>query len=193
VLGEEGPVGFGEPGILGVSTRDPGLMLGYWNAEEETRQRHQGEWFLTGDIVSMAEDGALTYLGRADDMMNAGGVRVSPIEVESVLNAYPAILESAAAEVRIKADTTVIAAFYVSKGAIETAELERFVAGRLARYKCPRIYTRVEVLPKGANGKLLRRALRESFEETHGQTLDAEGGTHAAQPEKAFPSPRSVP
>ena len=42
--------GFGEPGILGVSTRDPGLMLGYWGAEEETRQRFLGEWFLTGDM-----------------------------------------------------------------------------------------------------------------------------------------------
>jgi len=168
VLDEAGPVGCGEPGILGVSSRDPGLMLGYWGAEEETRQRALGEWFLTGDIVSMAEDGALTYHGRADDMMNAGGVRVSPIEVESALNAHPAILESAAAEVGVKADTTVIAAFYVAKRPVETAELERFVAGRLARYKCPRIYTRVEALPKGPNGKLLRRRLREIYEATHG-------------------------
>ena len=112
----------------------------------------------------MAEDGALTYLGRDDDMINAGGVRVSPIEVESALNAHPAILESAAAEVRVKADTTVIAAFYVSNGPIETAELERHVAGRLARYKCPRIYARVEALPKGPNGKLLRQRLREGYE-----------------------------
>jgi acyl-coenzyme A synthetase/AMP-(fatty) acid ligase len=169
VLGEDGPVDFGAPGILGVSTRDPGLMLGYWGAEEETRERTLGEWFLTGDIVSMTHDGALTYLSRADDMMNAGGVRVSPIEVESALNAHPAILESAAAEVRVKAETTVIAAFYVAKGQVETAELERFVAGRLARYKCPRIYTRVETLPKGPNGKLLRRRLRDSYEDTHGR------------------------
>jgi acyl-coenzyme A synthetase/AMP-(fatty) acid ligase len=169
VLDEDGPVGFGKPGILGVSTRDPGLMLGYWGAEEETRQRTLGEWFVTGDMVSMADDGALTYLGRADDMMNAGGVRVSPIEVESALNAHPAILESGATEVRVKADTTVIAAFYIAKDRVETAELARFVAGRLARYKCPRIYTRVETLPKGPNGKLLRRRLRESYEKTQGQ------------------------
>jgi acyl-coenzyme A synthetase/AMP-(fatty) acid ligase len=164
VLGEDGPVGLGEPGILSVSNRDPGLMLGYWGTEEETRQRFQGEWFLTGDLVSMAADGALTYLGRADDMMNAGGVRVSPIEVESALNAHPAIVESAAAEVTVKADTTVIAAFYVAKGPIDADELERFVAERLARYKCPRIYTRVDALPKGPNGKLLRRAFRDDHE-----------------------------
>jgi acyl-coenzyme A synthetase/AMP-(fatty) acid ligase len=164
VLGEDGPVGVGEPGILSVSRRDQGLMLGYWGADAETRERFIDEWFLTGDLVSMGEDGALTYLGRADDMMNAGGVRVSPIEVETALNAHPAILESAAVEVEVKADTTVIAVFYVANGPVETDDLEGFVAGRLARYKCPRIYTRVDALPKGPNGKLLRRALRESYE-----------------------------
>jgi len=169
VLGEDGPVAFGEPGILGVSRRDPGLMLGYWAAKDETAQRFDGEWFLTGDLVSMAKDSALTYLGRADDMMNTGGVRVSPLEVEAALNAHPAILESAAAEVTVKADTTVIAAFYVAKAPVEADELERFVAGRLARYKCPRLYIRLEALPKGANGKLLRRRLRETYEETHEQ------------------------
>ncbi len=166
VLDEDGPVAIGEPGILGVSRRDPGLMLGYWGAEGETSQRFLGEWFLTGDHVSMAEDGALTYLGRNDDMINAGGVRVSPIEVEAALNAHPAILESAAAEVTVKADTTVIAAFYVSTDPVAADDLEAFVAERLARYKCPRIYARVEALPKGPNGKLLRRALRERDEET---------------------------
>ena len=114
----------------------------------------------------MAEDGALTYLGRHDDMINAGGVRVSPIEVEAVLNAHPAILESAAAEVTVKADTTVIAAFYVSKDPVAADDLEAFVAERLARYKCPRIYARVDALPRGPNGKLLRRALRERDKET---------------------------
>jgi acyl-coenzyme A synthetase/AMP-(fatty) acid ligase len=166
VLGNDGPVGFDAAGILGVSKREPGLMLGYWDAEEETAQRFQGEWFLTGDHVRMDQDGALTYLGRSDDMMNAGGVRVSPIEVEAALNAHPAILESAAAEVTVKADTTVIAAFYVSEDRIEAQVLEDFVAGRLARYKCPRIYARVEALPKSPNGKLLRQRLREAYEKT---------------------------
>jgi len=83
-----------------------------------------------------------------------------------VLNAHPAIVESAATEVRVKADTTVIAAFYVSNASVETTDLERFIAGRLARYKCPRIYARVEAIPKGANNKLLRQVLRKSYEET---------------------------
>jgi len=166
VLGEDGPVGIRDPGMLSVSSRDPGLMLGYWDAPEETTQRFQGEWFLTGDLVSMARDGALTYLGRADDMMNAGGIRVSPLEVENALNAHPAIVESAATEVTVKADTTVIAVFYVANDAVEPGDLDGFIAGRLARYKCPRIYTKVDALPKGPNGKLLRRRLRQRYEDT---------------------------
>ncbi|WP_244505571.1 class I adenylate-forming enzyme family protein [Methyloceanibacter stevinii] len=169
VLGENGCVARGEHGVLSVSRRDPGVMLFYWNAEAETAARFDGEWFLTGDLVSMAPDGALTYLGRADDMMNAGGIRVSPLEVENVLNAHPDIAESAAVEVLVKADTTVIAAFYVPHGQVDLADIERHAAEKLARYKCPRIYAEVESLPKGPNGKLLRRRLRDEYETSHGQ------------------------
>lgn len=169
VLGENGCVARGEHGVLSVSRRDPGVMLFYWNAEAETAARFDGEWFLTGDLVSMAPDGALTYLGRADDMMNAGGIRVSPLEVENVLNAHPDIAESAAVEVLVKADTTVIAAFFVPHGPVELADIERHAAEKLARYKCPRIYAEVESLPKGPNGKLLRRRLRDEYETSHGQ------------------------
>lgn len=169
VLGAAGPVDHDQPGILAVSRRDPGLMLGYWNAPGEAEARMRGEWFLTGDTVSMAPDGALAYLGRGDDMMNAGGYRVSPIEVETVMNAHPAIAECAAVEVRVKQDTTVIALFFVSDQGLEPEDLNRFAARSLAKYKCPRIYHPVDALPKGANGKLLRRCLRETYEATHGQ------------------------
>jgi acyl-coenzyme A synthetase/AMP-(fatty) acid ligase len=167
VLGEDGCVARGEHGVLSVSRRDLGVMLFYWNAAADTAARFEGEWFLTGDLVSMAPDGALTYLGRADDMMNAGGIRVSPLEVENVLNAHPHVAESAAVEVLVKADTTVIAAFYVPKEPVAHVDLERHAADKLARYKCPRIYAEVEALPKGPNGKLLRRQLREEYEKSH--------------------------
>jgi acyl-coenzyme A synthetase/AMP-(fatty) acid ligase len=140
------------------------MMLYYWGAAADTAARFEGEWFLTGDLVSMSEDGALTYLGRADDMMNAGGIRVSPLEVENVLNAHANVAESAAVEVLVKADTTVIALFFVANGEVEQTHLEAFAAERLARYKCPRIYAEVEALPKGPNGKLLRRQLRAAYE-----------------------------
>jgi acyl-coenzyme A synthetase/AMP-(fatty) acid ligase len=167
VLGPDGPVPRGTPGTLAVSDRDPGLFLGYIAAEEETNARFQGEWFLTGDTVRMAEDGAITYLGRDDDMMNAGGYRVSPLEVEQAIGAHPKVRDCAAVEARVKADASVIACFYT--GAASPEALAEFAAARLAAYKRPRLYLRREALPRGANGKLLRRALREEYEATHDQ------------------------
>jgi acyl-coenzyme A synthetase/AMP-(fatty) acid ligase len=154
-------------GILAVSNRDPGLMLGYLNATAEAEDKFTGEWFLTGDTVSMAKDGAVTYLGRDDDMMNAGGYRVSPIEVETALNAHPDIVETAAAMVMVKPDTFVIAAFYHSGVDLAEAALNDWCKDRLARYKCPRIFNAVDKLPKGANGKLRRAELREGFKVKH--------------------------
>src|SRR6187397_2464252 len=63
-----------------------------------------------------------------------------------------------------------------SSASVETTELERFVAGRLARYKCPRIYTHVETIPKGANNKLLRQVLRKSYEESPGEARTSRDG-----------------
>jgi len=169
VLGEDFQhVPRGTPGQLAVSNRDPGLMLGYWKAEAETAARFHGEWFLTGDMVEMAEDGAITYLGRSDDMMNAGGFRVSPVEVEAALSQHPAIHEAAATEIAVKADTTVIAAFYTGEDLPEE-ELKAFAAERLARYKQPRLYVHLDALPKGANNKLNRRLIRQQYEARHGQ------------------------
>jgi acyl-coenzyme A synthetase/AMP-(fatty) acid ligase len=137
-------------------------MLGYAGAPDETAARFtpDGSWFLTGDMGSMATDGAIRYLGRSDDMMNAGGVRVSPLEVEAALAEHPGIDEVACAEVEVKADTTVIAAFYTGPTPLPQEELDAFAAKRLARYKQPRLYEHRKSLPKSGNGKLDRAALR---------------------------------
>ncbi|UWQ60327.1 acyl--CoA ligase [Leisingera caerulea] len=163
ILGADGPVPMGQEGTIAIHRTDPGLMLGYLNAPGETAARYQGEWFLTGDQGVMAADGQISYLGRGDDMMNAGGYRVSPIEVETALAAHPGITQAGAAAVEVKEDTYVIAAFYTGPEELKTEELQAFASRRLARYKQPRAYVRLDALPTGANGKLLRRALPALF------------------------------
>jgi acyl-coenzyme A synthetase/AMP-(fatty) acid ligase len=123
----------------------------------------QGDWFLTGDHVRHSGDGALHYLGRADELMTAGGFRVSPLEVEQALADMPGLNEVAVTEVEIRPDVRIIAAFYTSAQPIAEQALTAFAAQRLARYKQPRLYRRVPVLPRGANGKLSRRNLRAQF------------------------------
>jgi acyl-coenzyme A synthetase/AMP-(fatty) acid ligase len=158
-----GPVPRGEPGDLAVSRRDPGLMLGYWRRAAETAAAFKGEWFVTGDRAIMHEDGTITHLGRSDDLMNAGGFRVDPVEVEAALLEHPLVVEAAAVERAVKADARVIVAFYVAQpgGEIDEAGLAAHCAARLARYKQPRIFRRVAALPHGPTGKLLRRQLRD--------------------------------
>ena len=166
ILGEDGPVPQGEEGTIAIRADDPGLMLGYLNAPEETAARRQGDWFLTGDMGAMAVDGQITYLGRADDMMNPGGYRVSPLEVEAALSAFPGLTQVGVTEVEVKADTRIIAAFYTAPRPLNETALKAFAAANLARYKQPRAYIHLPELPTGANGKLLRRALRAQFKAT---------------------------
>ena len=167
ILGPDGPVALGEEGTIAVARTDPGLMLGYYGAEAETAAKIQGDWFLTGDQGMMDADGQITYLGRADDMMNAGGYRVSPLEVEAALLAHPAIREVGVTDIEVKEDARIIVAFYVGEAADE-ADLKSFAADCLARYKQPRVYVRLEALPSGANGKILRRALKPLYEVRNG-------------------------
>jgi acyl-coenzyme A synthetase/AMP-(fatty) acid ligase len=164
ILGQGGPVPQGTPGMIAVHKSDPGLMLGYLNAAAETAAKFQGDWFLTGDLGQMSADGSLRYLGRADDMMNAGGYRVSPIEVEQALMGHPQITSVGVTDIEIKKDARVIAAFYTGPKALDDADLARYASERLARYKQPRLFIHLPALPVGANGKLLRRALRKTFE-----------------------------
>ncbi len=159
------PVPLGTPGTIAVHRDDPGLMLGYLNAPADTAARFEGDWFLTGDQGTMDGDGFITYLGRADDMMNAGGVRVSPIEVEAVLLQFPGISAVAVTDVAVKADVRLIAAFYTSDHMIDKTALKAFAQARLAGYKQPRLYEHRATLPTNANGKLSRRALRDSFKD----------------------------
>lgn len=170
IVGPEGPVAPGIAGTIAIHRSDPGLMLGYLGAPEATAEKYRGEWFLTGDLGAMDEEGQITYLGRADDMMNAGGYRVSPLEVEAVLNTHPGLTQCAVTDVEVKADARLIMAFYTGPAPLDTADLDRFARERLAAYKCPRGYFHVAALPTGANGKLLRRALRPIYEARHDQT-----------------------
>lgn len=163
ILGPDGPVPQGQEGTIAIHQSDPGLMLGYINAAEESAARMQDGWFLTGDQGAMAVDGQISYLGRADDMMNAGGFRVSPIEVETQLAAHPGITQVGVASVEVKTDSHIIVAFYTGPEVLTAAELEAFAAAHLARYKQPRAYVHLDMLPSGANGKLLRRALPAYF------------------------------
>lgn len=159
-----GPVPLGTQGTIAVHRSDPGLMLGYLGAPQATADKFQGDWFLTGDLGVMEDDGTITYAGRGDDMMNAGGFRVSPLEVEAVLLRFPGILSVGVTDIEIKQDTRIIAAFFTASSDLDPSALTAYCQANLARYKQPRHFQQLTTLPTNANGKLSRAALRHNFE-----------------------------
>ncbi|MDC0737133.1 class I adenylate-forming enzyme family protein [Cognatishimia sp. SS12] len=164
IVGAGGPVALGTAGEIAVHRDDPGLMLGYLDAPEATAARFRGDWFLTGDLGRIAADGSITYLGRADDIMNAGGFRVSPLEVEAALMGFDGLTGVAVTDIAVKPGTSIIAAFYTADRDVNVAALEAFANSVLARYKQPRLYRRLPQLPVNANGKLARKALQTMYE-----------------------------
>jgi acyl-coenzyme A synthetase/AMP-(fatty) acid ligase len=160
------PVPQGEIGTIAIHKSDAGLMLGYLDDPEETAAKFKGAWFLTGDQGRCNETGAIHYVGRADDMMNAGGFRVSPLEVEA---AFQNTVQCAATEITLKDGVQVIALCYIAETDIDQSTLQALATAKLARYKQPRIYHPCDTFPSSANGKLLRRVLRSQIEAHYGQ------------------------
>ena len=160
--GGETPLPTGETGVLAVRRDEPGLMLGYWNRPEEEREAFRGAWFVSGDLVSFDADGYMWHQGRADEVMNAGGFRVSPAEVEKCLLTFDNVAEAAAAERPGRdADATIIKAYVVMRdgAAADEATVLAHCAAHLAAYKRPRAVIFLDALPRNANGKLIRSAL----------------------------------
>lgn len=160
----ETPLPVGEVGVLAVHRSDPGLMIGYWNRPDE--QPWRGEWFVTADAVHLDEDGYVHHHGRVDDILNAGGYRVSPLEVEHVLLRHPAVGDVAVVERTVREGVTIIAAYAVPADPDGVAGLDAgavlgFVREHLAAYKCPKELVWVDSLPRTANGKLRRNAVGE--------------------------------
>ncbi len=151
------------PGYLQV--RGPSLTTGYWSRDAATRAALQGEWLATGDVYTRSADGYWTFLGRNSDMIKAGGIWVSPAEVESVLIEHPDVLEAAVVGSRDASGLEQTVAFLVARqgATIDVAAIDVHCRERMAAFKRPRRVEVVTDLPKTATGKIKRFALRDSL------------------------------
>jgi benzoate-CoA ligase len=151
------------PGYLHV--RGPSIATGYWQREEATAAAFGGGWLRTGDVYVRSADDHWTFLGRNNDMIKAGGMWVSPAEVESVLVEHPDVLEAAVVGARNAAGLEETVAFVVprSGATIDAGALDAHCRGRMAAFKRPRLVIEVAELPKTATGKIRRFALREQL------------------------------
>jgi benzoate-CoA ligase family protein len=149
------------PGYLHV--RGPSVMSGYWNRPEATASTLVDGWLRTGDVYVRDADDHWTFLGRNNDMIKAGGIWVSPAEVEAALISHPDVLEAAVVGARNADGLEETVAFVVPAAGctIDAAALDAHCRSLIAAFKRPRRLLIVSELPKTATGKIQRFALRD--------------------------------
>jgi benzoate-CoA ligase family protein len=161
---QEREVPDGDIGNLWVSGES--RFIEYWNAPEISRNRFNGEWYLTGDKLTRDPRGFYHYGGRADDMMKVSGMWVSPVEVENALLGHPAVAECAVVGQFDSVGLTRPVAYIVLRRGVEQpggamdSEISAWLRTRLVGYKCPEEFRFVAELPKTATGKIQRFRLR---------------------------------
>jgi long-chain acyl-CoA synthetase len=148
-----------------VLVRSPYLFNGYWNRPDETARAFADGWLATGDLGRRDDEGYLYLVDRRDDKIVSGGVNIYPREVEEALARHPAVREAAVFGVPDDYWGEAVHAVVARREGVDVAvaELLEFAGGSLARYKLPKAVDFVDVLPRNASGKLLRRELREPF------------------------------
>lgn len=148
-----------------VLVRGDNVISGYENAPQDNLLSFSDGWFRSGDLGHLDPDGYLFLTGRVKEMINRGGEKVSPFEVDQCLLAHPAVADAAAFAVphpQLGEDVAVLVV--VQPGQKTTKEeLTTYLRARLAFFKIPRVLLFVESVPRGANGKLQRKLLAEKY------------------------------
>ncbi|MCA3413949.1 MAG: AMP-binding protein [Roseomonas sp.] len=148
-----------------VVIRGPNVTAGYEANPDANAKAFTNGWFRTGDQGAFDAEGYLTLTGRLKELINRGGEKVSPLEVDGVLSAHPAVAQALTfAMPHAKLGEEVAAAVVLREGAACTErELRDFAAGQLADFKVPRKVVFLAEIPKGATGKLMRIGLAEKL------------------------------
>ncbi|MEW2291123.1 malonyl-CoA synthase [Streptomyces sp. NPDC006743] len=149
-----------------VEVRGPNVFSGYWQLPEKTAAEFRADgFFITGDLGRIDEDGYLCIVGRGKDLVISGGYNIYPKEIEELLDAHPAVLESAVIGVpHPDFGETVVAVVVPAPGQEpRESELLEFIAGDLARFKHPRAVRVEEALPRNVMGKVQKAELRKRY------------------------------
>jgi acetyl-CoA synthetase/medium-chain acyl-CoA synthetase len=155
----------GTVGDIAVRQPGPGLFMEYLDNPEATAACRRGHWYLTGDRGWVDEDGYYWFVGRADDVIISGSLRIGPFDVESLLVAHPAVLEAAAVALadpdlgHVVRAVVVLRPGHVPSDAL-LAELRALFGAPGDQHKMPARFDFLPALPKTATGKIRRAELR---------------------------------
>jgi malonyl-CoA/methylmalonyl-CoA synthetase len=157
----------GEAGVLEIT--GPNVFQGYWQMPEKSTEEFRADgWFITGDIAVMADDGRVTIVGRAKDLIISGGFNVYPKEIESQIDELPGVRESAVIGLPHPDFGEGVTAVVVPDGSGELTEQSVVAAlsEQLARFKQPKRVFIVDELPRNTMGKVQKNILRDTYKDT---------------------------
>ena len=175
-LGRDGYVGSSWEGDLAVLTdagisqtgrgevlvRTAGLMDGFWDAPDMTREAFTAGWFRSGDIGELATDGSLTLLGRLKTEINCAGIKILAEEVDMLLERHPAVAQACAFALDDPVSGEVVGAAVVREGSgdLDVEKLRKWAGDRARPDAVPRHIFLVEAIPLSDRGKIIRDAVR---------------------------------
>jgi malonyl-CoA/methylmalonyl-CoA synthetase len=167
-----GTVGFPLPGVAmrlagdpaEIQVRGPNVFDGYWERPEANAEAFTPDgWFRTGDLGRVDEDGYVSIVGRAKELIISGGYNVYPREIEDVLRTHPAIDDAAVVGEPSAEWGERVVAYVVTRQTIEVGALRAWIGDRLAAYKHPRAVHAVDALPRNALGKVQKHRLLDGL------------------------------
>jgi crotonobetaine/carnitine-CoA ligase len=152
-------LGAGETGELLL--RNPVVTPGYWGMPEETAKAITDGWLHTGDLVTVGADDIYTFVGRQKEVLRRRGENLSPLEVEEVLQAHPAVQDCAVVGVPSDLSEEEVKAFLVPAdgSALDFTELHAYAAERLAAFKVPRYWQAIDELPRTPTARVAKHRL----------------------------------
>ena len=141
------------------------VMEGYYNDPDLTEETLVGGYVRTKDLAYLDEDGDCILVGRADDVINYGGSKISPAEIENLALGYEYIDDVAFTSISDPITGELPVILVIQKDGYDEAEFERFLTDRLESYKLPRKYIYVDNIPKTFKGSVLRKEVRKLAEQ----------------------------
>ena len=146
-----------------VCIQGPNVIKGYENNPEANATAFFGEWFRTGDQGYLDADRYLSLVGRLKELINRGGEKISPLEIDAVLLTHPAVGEAVSFGVPHKTWGEEVAAAVVLRQTVSEADLLAYCKERLAEFKRPKQIHITEAIPRTATGKIQRRVVAQAF------------------------------
>ena len=171
IIDEKGEVLIpGEFGEIAVKCPDPIMFLGYWRNQEATEEKYMGEWFRTGDYGTKDDNGYFWFNGRKDDLIESGGYRIGPGEVEDVLMKHEAVKLVAVIGVPDKVRGEIVKAFIVPQEGMKVDKaleesIKQHVKTKLEAHAYPREIAFLKEMPMTNTGKVMKKELRRMDKE----------------------------